>query len=57
MNISEFDYILPNELIATEPNPNRSEARLLVLNKKENSIQKKKTQMFQFEIEMSAWQK
>ncbi len=38
MNISEFDYILPNELIAIEPSHNRSEAKLLVLNKKDGII-------------------
>ena len=33
MNLSEFDYKLPDELIATEPNAKREKARLLVMDK------------------------
>ena len=35
MNIEEFDYDLPKELIAQHPSDKRDEARLLVLNKEE----------------------
>ena len=41
MNVSEFDYDLPEELIAQHPNQKRDESKLLVLNKKEQSIQHK----------------
>lgn len=41
MNVSEFDYNLPEKLIAQHPNQKRDEAKLLVLNKKEQSIQHK----------------
>lgn len=33
MNLSEFDYKLPKELIATEPSEKRNQARLLVMDK------------------------
>lgn len=38
MEISDFDYHLPEELIAQEPIDKRDESRLLVLNRKNNSI-------------------
>lgn len=41
MNISEFDYELPEELIAQHPSDKRDEARLLVLNKEEKTIEHK----------------
>ncbi|MDB5085754.1 MAG: hypothetical protein JWN30_2640 [Bacilli bacterium] len=39
MNVSDFDFDLPDELIAQEPLEDRSASRLLVLNRKEDSIQ------------------
>ena len=33
MHISEFDYYLPEELIAQEPLPDRDQSRLLVLHR------------------------
>lgn len=39
MNIEEFDFDLPEELIAQTPLKERSASRLLVLNKKEGSIE------------------
>ena len=41
MNIAEFDYELPKELIAQHPSDKRDEARLLVLNRKYHSIEHK----------------
>ena len=41
MNISEFDYELPEELIAQHPSDKRDEARLLVLNNKQKTIEHK----------------
>ena len=41
MNISEFDYELPEELIAQHPSDKRDEARLLVLNKEKQTIEHK----------------
>ena len=38
MNINEFDYKLPEELIAQTPLKNRSDSRLLILNKNDGSI-------------------
>jgi len=38
MRLSEFDYYLPQELIAQEPISCRDECRLLVLNRKEKSF-------------------
>ncbi|KPK42970.1 MAG: S-adenosylmethionine:tRNA ribosyltransferase-isomerase [Omnitrophica WOR_2 bacterium SM23_29] len=38
MGVSEFDYNLPEELIAQEPMSNRDECRLLVLNRKDKSL-------------------
>ena len=41
MNISDFDYDLPQELIAQHPSDKRDEARLLVLNKEKHTIEHK----------------
>ena len=41
MNVSEFDYELPEELIAQTPYEKRDEARLMVLNTKEQKIEHK----------------
>ena len=38
MNINEFDYNLPKELIAQTPLKNRDESKLLVLNKNTGDI-------------------
>lgn len=38
MKLSGFDYTLPKKLIAQHPLPKRDSSRLMVLNKKENSI-------------------
>lgn len=42
MNINEFDFDLPEELIAQTPLKNRAESRLLALNKETGEIQDKK---------------
>ena len=41
MDINDFDYDLPEELIAQEPSAVRSESRLLVVNKKNGTYQDK----------------
>ncbi len=41
MHISEFDYTLPEELIAQTPTENRQESRMMVLNKLERQIEHK----------------
>ncbi len=41
MNISEFDYELPQELIAQMPADKRENSRMLVLNRKKHSIEHK----------------
>ena len=41
MNLSDFDYKLPKELIAQEALPRRSDARLLILNRESGEIQHK----------------
>lgn len=38
MDLSKFDFHLPDELIARYPAKNRDESRLLVLNKQTKSI-------------------
>lgn len=38
MNLQDFDYFLPDELIAQTPLKNRSDSRLLVLNKENGNI-------------------
>ena len=39
MNLSDFNYSLPDELIAQEPSKNRDESRLLVLDKQTGEIE------------------
>ncbi|ODS50240.1 MAG: S-adenosylmethionine:tRNA ribosyltransferase-isomerase [Halanaerobium sp. 4-GBenrich] len=39
MKVEEFDYHLPEELIAQKPLPKRDESRLMVLNPKQNKIE------------------
>ena len=41
MKLEEFDYNLPEELIAQHPNDKRDEARLMVLNRKNRTIEDK----------------
>ena len=41
MKLEEFDYNLPEELIAQHPNDKRDEARLMVLNRKDRTIEDK----------------
>ncbi len=41
MKVSEFNYDLPEELIAQTPIKNRDQSRLMVLNKKEKTIEHK----------------
>ena len=41
MKTSDFDFNLPHELIAQHPLENRSASRLLVLNRKDESIDHK----------------
>jgi len=41
MKLEEFDFDLPEELIAQEPIENRSKSRLLVLNKSTGEIEHK----------------
>ena len=41
MKVTEFDYELPEELIAQIPIEKRDESRLMVLNKKEKTIEHK----------------
>lgn len=42
MRLSDFDYELPEELIAKYPSKKRSGSRLMVINRKEESIENKK---------------
>lgn len=42
MNLSDFNYTLPKELIAQYPSEKRGEDRLLVLNRAKNSFEEKK---------------
>lgn len=42
MNLTDFDYYLPNDLIAQFPLEKRGESRLLVLDRKDNSIAHRK---------------
>ena len=39
MDVSNFDYDLPSELIAQEPLPNRGDSRLLLLDRKNHKIE------------------
>ena len=41
MNVSEFDYELPEELIAQHPYEKRDEARLMILNRENSTIEHK----------------
>ena len=41
MKVTEFDYELPEELIAQTPIKKRDESRLMVLNRKEQTIEHK----------------
>ena len=41
MKVSEFNYNLPENLIAQHPLKNRDESRLMVLNRKENVVKHK----------------
>ena len=41
MKVTEFDYELPEELIAQTPIEKRDESRLMVLNRKNNTIEHK----------------
>lgn len=41
MNVSEFNYELPEELIAQVPIQKRDESRLMVLNRKDKTIEHK----------------
>ena len=41
MNVAEFDYELPEELIAQHPNEKRDESRLMVLNREKQTIEHK----------------
>ena len=41
MNVSDFYYDLPEELIAQTPIEKRDESRLMVLNRKDQSIEHK----------------
>ena len=41
MKLSQFDFNLPDELIALYPAENRDEARLMVLHRKTNEIEHK----------------
>ena len=38
MNVSDFDYDLPEELIAQHPSEKRDESRLLVVNRESGEI-------------------
>ncbi len=42
MKLSQFDFELPEELLAEYPSEHRDEARLMVLNRKEQTIEHKK---------------
>ncbi len=41
MKVSDFNYELPEELIAQTPYDKRDEARLMVLNRKDETIENK----------------
>src|ERR1044071_7261894 len=40
--LSDYDYPLPEELIATRPLPNRQDSRMMVLNRHEQTIEHRK---------------
>ena len=39
MQVSDFDYLLPNELIARQPLPDRADARLLQLQRRDGTLE------------------
>ena len=41
MNVKDFDFYLPEEQIAQDPLENRSDSRLMVLNRKNGEIEHK----------------
>jgi len=41
MKLSNFDFELPEELLAEYPSENRDESRLMVVNRKEGTIEHK----------------
>ena len=41
MKLSHFSFNLPNELLAEFPTENRDESRLMVVNRKTNTIEHK----------------
>ncbi len=41
MLVSEFDYILPEELIAQKPASRRTQSKMMVLNKSKKTIEHK----------------
>ena len=41
MNINDFDYDLPKELIAQKPAEKRDECRLMVLDRKKKTIEQR----------------
>ncbi|GAB4325697.1 MAG: tRNA preQ1(34) S-adenosylmethionine ribosyltransferase-isomerase QueA [Bacteroidales bacterium] len=41
MKLSQFNFYLPKELIANDPPPNRDDSRLMVLNRKDQTIEHK----------------
>ena len=41
MKLSHFNFTLPSELLAEYPSENRDECRLMVLNRKEQTIEHK----------------
>jgi len=40
--LSDYDYALPEELIATRPLPNRQDSRMMVLHRREKRIEHRK---------------
>ena len=46
MKVSDFNYNLPQELIAQVPIKNRDESRLMVLDKKNKTIEHKNIQRY-----------
>ena len=50
MKLEEFDYVLPEELIAQTPIEKRDESRLMVLDKVQKDIEHKQFKMIIFFI-------
>ena len=42
LKLSQFDFNLPTELLATKPLPNRDDSRMMVINKEKGTIEHKK---------------